>query len=211
MHMAVLQVVHLEQAIVDMVRGHCFLVFLCLVFINMGSLPLHALNRTRPQVKHFKPQGLAAFGISANSTVTHPQDGPDKMADKAKSLGAAHPCWLLASTRACARSSAHVISTCFSSQVPGCRAVCMYYTAWATGYPFHYLYDESQEVAKAYGAVCTPEFYVFDAEHKLAYHGRFDESTPRNGKPVTGGSQLIGRAIASLLRDQLCLVLWMAA
>ena len=58
--------------------------------------------------------------------------------------------------------------------------------AWGTGYPFHYLYDESQKVAKAYGAVCTPEFYVFDAEHKLAYHGRFDESTPRNGKPITG-------------------------
>ena len=46
---------------------------------------------TRLQVKHFKPQGLAAFGISANSTVTHPQDGPEKMADKARSLGAAGP------------------------------------------------------------------------------------------------------------------------
>ena len=54
------------------------------------------------------------------------------------------------------------------------------------GYPFPYLYDGSQKVAKAYGAVCTPEFYVFDAERRLAYHGRFDESTPRNGKPITG-------------------------
>ena len=63
--------------------------------------------------------------------------------------------------------------------------------AWVAGYPFHYLYDESQKVAKAYGAVCTPEFYIFDAEHKLAYHGRFDESTPRNGKPITGSSRFV--------------------
>lgn len=62
---------------------------------------------------------------------------------------------------------------------------------WVTGDPFPYLYDESQKVAKAYGAVCTPEFYVFDAEHKLAYHGRFDESTPRNGKPITGSGRLV--------------------
>ena len=56
----------------------------------------------------------------------------------------------------------------------------------AFGYPFPYLVDESQAVAKAYGAVCTPEFYVFDAARKLSYHGRFDDSSPGNGKPVTG-------------------------
>ncbi len=53
-------------------------------------------------------------------------------------------------------------------------------------YPFPYLVDESQAVAKAYGAVCTPEFYLFDSGRKLFYHGRFDDSTPGNGRPVTG-------------------------
>lgn len=56
----------------------------------------------------------------------------------------------------------------------------------AFGYPFPYLVDESQAVARAYGAVCTPEFYLFDGGRKLLYHGRFDDSTPGNGKPVTG-------------------------
>lgn len=56
----------------------------------------------------------------------------------------------------------------------------------AYGYPFPYLVDESQAVAKAYEAVCTPEFYLFDSGRKLLYHGRFDDSTPGNGRPVTG-------------------------
>jgi len=54
------------------------------------------------------------------------------------------------------------------------------------GYPFPYLYDESQEVAKAYGAACTPDFFLFDADRKLVYRGQFDDSRPSNGKPVTG-------------------------
>ena len=54
------------------------------------------------------------------------------------------------------------------------------------GYPFPYLVDESQAVAKAYGAVCTPEFYLFDGGRKLFYHGRFDDSSPGNGRPITG-------------------------
>jgi hypothetical protein len=59
------------------------------------------------------------------------------------------------------------------------------------GYPFPYLYDESQEVARAYDAACTPDFFVFDKDLKLAYRGRLDASTPGNGKPVTG-SELRG-------------------
>jgi len=51
---------------------------------------------------------------------------------------------------------------------------------------FPYLYDESQTVAKAYDAACTPDFYVFDKELKLAYRGRLDESRPNSGKPLTG-------------------------
>lgn len=54
------------------------------------------------------------------------------------------------------------------------------------GYVFPYLYDESQEVAKAYRAACTPEFYLFDADRRLAYRGRFDASRPGSEAPVTG-------------------------
>ena len=54
------------------------------------------------------------------------------------------------------------------------------------GYSFPYLYDETQEVAKAYDAACTPDFYVFDGEGKLFYRGRLDESRPKNDKPLTG-------------------------
>jgi len=54
------------------------------------------------------------------------------------------------------------------------------------GYNFPYLYDETQEVAKAYGAACTPDFFIYDKDLKLAYRGRFDGSTPGNGAPLTG-------------------------
>lgn len=58
--------------------------------------------------------------------------------------------------------------------------------ATAQGYTFPYLYDESQSVARAFDAACTPEFYVFDAHGKLAYRGQFDGSRPKNNVPVTG-------------------------
>jgi peroxiredoxin len=54
------------------------------------------------------------------------------------------------------------------------------------GYPFPYLFDETQEVAKAYRAACTPDFFVFDADRLLVYRGQLDDSRPKNGKPVTG-------------------------
>ena len=54
------------------------------------------------------------------------------------------------------------------------------------GYVFAYLYDATQEVAKAYRAACTPEFYLFDAARKLVYRGQFDDSRPGNRTPVTG-------------------------
>ena len=58
--------------------------------------------------------------------------------------------------------------------------------AKAAGYTFPYLHDESQEVAKAYRAACTPDFYLFDKDRKLVYRGQFDDSRPGNGAPVTG-------------------------
>jgi peroxiredoxin len=54
------------------------------------------------------------------------------------------------------------------------------------GYTFPYLYDETQEVAKAYKAACTPDFYVFDRSRALAYRGQLDASRPGNPIPVTG-------------------------
>ena len=54
------------------------------------------------------------------------------------------------------------------------------------GYTFPYLYDESQEAAKAYHAACTPDFFVFDDQRRLVYRGQLDPSRPSNNHPVTG-------------------------
>ncbi|XP_043720373.1 uncharacterized protein LOC122667945 isoform X2 [Telopea speciosissima] len=108
-----------------------------------------------PFVKHLKKdfvklanfymkKGLAVIAISSNSVVTHPQDGPEFMAEEAKLLK----------------------------------------------YPFPYLYDESQEVAQDFRAVCTPEFFLFKKDGRrpfeLVYHGQFDDSRPSNNVPITG-------------------------
>ena len=58
--------------------------------------------------------------------------------------------------------------------------------AEANGYVFPYVYDESQDVAKNYGAACTPDFFLFDGELKCVYRGQLDDSRPGNNIPVTG-------------------------
>lgn len=58
--------------------------------------------------------------------------------------------------------------------------------ARSSGFFFPYLYDQSQAVAQAYRAACTPDFFLFDRDHRLAYRGRFDSATPGNSEPVTG-------------------------
>lgn len=58
--------------------------------------------------------------------------------------------------------------------------------AESLSFSFPFLYDESQAVAKAYGAACTPDFFIFDGNLKLYYRGQFDDSRPGNGLPVTG-------------------------
>ena len=68
------------------------------------------------------------------------------------------------------------------------------------GYPFPVLYDESQDVARAFQAVCTPEFYLFDRSGRLFYRGQFDDSRPGNGRPVTGAS-LRGAVTAVIAGD----------
>jgi peroxiredoxin len=62
----------------------------------------------------------------------------------------------------------------------------MVHEAENRGYTFPYLYDEDQSVAKVYRAACTPDFYVFDGDHKLVYRGQMDSSRPDSGVPVTG-------------------------
>jgi peroxiredoxin len=69
--------------------------------------------------------------------------------------------------------------------------------AQAVGYTFPYLVDETQEVARAYGAACTPDFFLFDADRRLAYRGQLDGSRPGNGVPVTGAD--LGAAVDAVL------------
>lgn len=68
------------------------------------------------------------------------------------------------------------------------------------GYPFPYLFDESQDIARAYDAACTPDFYIFDKNMKLVYRGQFDDSRPNNDKPVTGKD--IKDALDSLISNK---------
>ncbi|KAG5538529.1 hypothetical protein RHGRI_019193 [Rhododendron griersonianum] len=93
---------------------------------------------------YYMGKGLAVAAISSNSVATHPQDGPEFMAEEAR----------------------------------------------LSGYPFPYLYDESQDVAREFGAVCTPEFFLFRKDGRrpfeLVYHGQFDDSRPSNNVRVTG-------------------------
>ncbi|MES2574612.1 MAG: thioredoxin family protein [Bacteroidota bacterium] len=72
--------------------------------------------------------------------------------------------------------------------------------AFENNFDFPYLYDETQEVAKAYDAACTPDFFLFDNQNKLVYRGELDDSRPANGIPLSG-SDLRG-AIDSVLYNR---------
>jgi peroxiredoxin len=85
-------------------------------------------------------RGLEVVAVNANSTRTHPQDGPEHMKALAEELG----------------------------------------------WEFPFLFDETQDVARAFSAACTPDFFLFDADRRLAYRGQLDDSRPGNGLPVTG-------------------------
>jgi peroxiredoxin len=84
------------------------------------------------------------------------------------------------------------------------------------GFRFPYLYDESQDVARAYKAVCTPDFFLFDGNMKLVYRGEFDRSRPGNGVPVTGeelraaiDEVLAGKAVSGEQRPSIgCGIKW---
>ena len=86
------------------------------------------------------------------------------------------------------------------------------------GYTFPYLLDESQEVARAFDAACTPEFYLFDRQRQLIYRGQFDDSRPGNGIPVTGqdlrqalDAALAGKPVAAEQKPSVgCNIKWKA-
>ncbi|KAL3150416.1 hypothetical protein ABBQ32_000253 [Trebouxia sp. C0010 RCD-2024] len=126
------------------------IVFMC----NHCPFVIHLRDALIQLAHDVQPRGVEVLGISSNSAVTHPQDGPEKMAQDSRSYG----------------------------------------------YPFKYLYDESQDVAKAYQAACTPEFYLADGNLQLYYHGQFDGSRPSNDMPVSGED--VRAAIDSLLNQQ---------
>ena len=75
----------------------------------------------------------------------------------------------------------------------------MWKTAQKNNYTFPYLFDETQEIAKAYDAACTPDFYLFDAQLKLIYRGQLDDSRPGNGIPVNGRD--LRQALDAVLRN----------
>ncbi|HEY7887097.1 MAG TPA: thioredoxin family protein [Steroidobacteraceae bacterium] len=83
------------------------------------------------------------------------------------------------------------------------------------GFTFPYLIDDTQAVAKAYQAICTPDFFLFDSARKLAYRGQFDASRPGNGQPVTGSdlraaadALLAGKALGKQIPSIGCSIKW---
>jgi peroxiredoxin len=90
--------------------------------------------------REYQEKGVAVIGINSNDLEAYPQDGPEGMAEEARSAG----------------------------------------------YTFPYLLDESQDVARAFQAACTPDFYLFDRTRRLVYRGQFDSSRPGNDIRVTG-------------------------
>lgn len=118
----------------------------------------------------YKKLGVAVVGINSNDISQFPEDGPEKMAQEAKTHG----------------------------------------------YEFPYLFDETQEIAKAFGAACTPDFFLYDKERRLVYRGQYDESRPDSGIPVSGKdlvaameAVLRGRPVVSEQRASLgCNIKW---
>jgi peroxiredoxin len=108
-------------------------VFLC----NHCPFVQHVADSLAELTKTWQAEGLVTFGIQSNDIETHPQDGPEAMAEE--------------SVR--------------------------------RGYSFPYLLDADQSVAKAFGAECTPDFFLYDGDRRLVYRGQFDETRPGEGEP----------------------------
>ncbi len=99
---------------------------------------------------------------------------------------------------------------------PDDRPEMMARVAKQKGFAFPYLYDATQEVAKAYHAACTPDFFLFDERRELVYRGQMDDSRPGNGKPITGvdlraalDAVLAGRPVPQLQKPSMgCNIKW---
>jgi peroxiredoxin len=114
---------------------------LAVMFIcNHCPYVVHIRKELLATIRAYTGTALQVVAINANSTQTHPQDGPSSMQQLATE------------------------------------------EAW----PFPFLFDESQDTAKAFKAACTPEFYLFDESGALCYRGQFDGARPKNTVPVTG-------------------------
>jgi peroxiredoxin len=135
-------------ALGDLVAYDALLVmFLC----NHCPFVVHVNPELIRLANDYAARSLAIVAISSNDVLSHPQDGPDPMAQRARELG----------------------------------------------YPFPYLFDESQDVARAYGAACTPDFFLYDRDRRLVYRGQLDDSRPGNAHPLDGSS--LRAAIDALL------------
>jgi peroxiredoxin len=98
----------------------------------------HIRNELARFAREYQPRGIAVVAINSNDIDAYPQDGPQGMAEEARSAG----------------------------------------------YTFPYLLDETQQVARAYQAACTPDLYLFDDQRRLVYRGQFDDSRPGRGTPT---------------------------
>lgn len=123
------------------------------IICNHCPFVVHLLDSLVQRSNEFAQSGIATVAISSNDVRSYPQDGPEPMAELAKSKG----------------------------------------------FEFPYLYDETQQVAKEFAAVCTPEFYLFNDEHALYYHGQWDGSRPGSGD-ASGDD--VAAAVNRLLADE---------
>lgn len=148
-----------DFSLLDTVSGHyrslqelkgekgTLIMFIC----NHCPYVQHTNSELIRLAQDYSKQGIGFIAISSNDVQAYPQDGPEQMAETAKSLG----------------------------------------------YPFPYLYDDTQDIAKFYDAACTPDFYLFDSELKSIYHGQLDDSRPNSGLPSDGAD--IRAALDALL------------
>ena len=117
-------------------KSGTLVVFMC----NHCPYVIHLIDALIETAEEFSKKGVNTIAISSNSTISHPQDGPEKM----------------------------------------------YTLALEKKFTFPYLFDKTQEIAHAYKAACTPDFYLFDIDLSLYYRGRYDDSRPGNKNPITG-------------------------
>lgn len=142
--------------------------FIC----NHCPFVLHVESQLIALARDYQARGIGVIAISANDALSHPQDGPEAMAQRAREKG----------------------------------------------YPFPYLYDESQIVAKAYDAACTPDFFLFGPDLRCVYRGQLDQARPGNEQPNDGAdlraamdALLAGKAVNPLQKPSMgCNIKWRA-